>query len=248
MKHCDNGGNKTELHPIWYRPSFMESHLGKKDPPPLAVARAFEKQTKIGWLQALMGLLAKNWVEIQNRHLQSLGENTPGKIWTSSLIRELWDSAWDFWDFWHRTLHATDGPIKIEIIELINKRVTRHLKKRGIGLPTRCHFLFHTSIHTLLTHPIRQLLSWMAAATRKRLHFRPHNPRRRLHDIDKLLLVRITMGRLIPTLPYINKEPQLQTMIWPCPSHSLHIKREDDPNTLTQNYHDLSLTHAWESR
>ena len=48
-----------------------------------------------------------------------------------------------------------------------------------------------------------------AATTSTRRCFRPHDTRRRLPDIDKLVLVIITMGRLIPTLSQTNKYPLL---------------------------------------
>ena len=144
--------------------------------------------------------MANSWAEIQNLHLQSLGENTSGKIWISSLIRKMWDIAWDFCNFRNHTLHATEGLIKLEILDIINKRVTCHLKKGFIGLLTQCHFLFHTPIHTLITRPIRKRLSWTEAASSARRCFFPHPSRRRLIDTDKLLLGRITMVRLIPYL------------------------------------------------
>ena len=65
-------------------------------PPPLDEARAFKNQTNIGWPQALMGLKAGFWAEIQNMHLQLLGAKTTDKRWISSLIKKLWDTAWDF--------------------------------------------------------------------------------------------------------------------------------------------------------
>ena len=163
-KHCDNGVKVIERTPISYLPSCMSSPCGKKDTPPLSpsplplvVARDFENQTKIGWLQALMVLLGNNWVEIQNFYIQSLGENTSGKRWISSLIRKMWCVAWDFCKFCNHTLHATEGPRKLEMIYIINKIVTHQLEKGVIGLLAWCHFLFRTSIHTLLTQPIQQL-------------------------------------------------------------------------------------------
>ena len=75
-----------------------------------------------------MGLLANNRTYIQNLNPQSLGAKTSVKIWIFSLIRKMWNVAWDFWNFRNHTLCATEGPRKLEIIYLINKRVTYHLK------------------------------------------------------------------------------------------------------------------------
>ena len=108
-----------------------------------------------------MGILANKWAEIQNLHLQPLGEKNSGKIWISLLIRKLWDVTWELWNLRNQTLYATYVTSKLEIIELVNKRVTHHLKKGSIGILTQCHFLFHTSFHNILTRPIRQQLSWL---------------------------------------------------------------------------------------
>ena len=62
-------------------------------PQPLDVARDFENQTNIGWLQALIGLTEGSWDEIQNMHLQLLEKKTTGKRWISYLLRKLWDTA-----------------------------------------------------------------------------------------------------------------------------------------------------------
>ena len=163
-------------------------------------------------------------------------------------MRKLWDIAWKFWKFRNHTLHATYDTRKLDIIELINKRVTCHLEKGGIGLPTWWQFLFHTSIHTVLTCPIRQILSWMASTASARQCFRPHSPRKIIPHTDKLIIGIITMEILIPTLSHIDKDPQLRTTIVPWPFLSLHIEREDQPNPLTQNDHNLSLAQAWDFR
>ena len=172
-----------------------------------------------------MELLENDWEEIQNLYIQSLGENTSGKRWISFLINKMWDIAWDLLNFWNHTLHTTEGPRKLDAIDLINKRVTHQLEKGSMGLPTRCHFLFHTSIRTMLTRPIRQGLSWMTATTRARWCFLPQTFIGRLLDTYELLLGRIAMGMLIPTLSHIDEDAPLQTTTWPCLVLSVNILR-----------------------
>ena len=92
--------------PAWHILVEKRKYLLSSYPHSLPVARAFENQTKIGCLKALMGLLENNCPEIQTPHLQSLVENTSGKIWISLLIRKIWDVAWDFWNFRNHNLHA----------------------------------------------------------------------------------------------------------------------------------------------
>ena len=102
-----------------------------------------------------MVLTALNWDEIQNLNLQLLGAKTTGKRWVSDLIWKFWDTAWDVWNY------HTDGPRKIEIIKLIDKRFTYHLNKCRQGLISHCHFLLLKSTHTLLDRPVYQPLSWI---------------------------------------------------------------------------------------
>ena len=77
------------------------------------VANAFKKQTNIGWLQSLMGLISHDWEEIQSAYLRSLAADISRVIWISSIIRKLWNNNWDIWNFRNHNLHATDVPRKI---------------------------------------------------------------------------------------------------------------------------------------
>ena len=172
-----------------------------------------------------MRLLANNWKELKIFHLQLLGAKAPGKIRAPTLISKIWDVAWDFWNFRNHNLRASYGPRKIDLIELINKRVNRHLENGRIGLPIKCHFLYQTSIQTLITRLIWKCLSWLSATTSARRCFRTHASQRRLPDTDELLLGIITMERLISDLSHTDTEPPLQTTIGYCTSCSLYIER-----------------------
>ena len=74
-----------------------------------------------------MVLTALNWDEIQNLNLQLLETKTTGKRWVSDLIWKFWDTAWDVWNYQNHTLHSTNVLRKIDIIKLIDKRVTCHI-------------------------------------------------------------------------------------------------------------------------
>ena len=91
---------------------------------PILVDNVFKKQTDLGWLQALMGLIYQNWAEVQNAYLGSLGAKISGVIWISALITKLWNRSWDIWSFRNHIIHATDGPKKKKILALINRRVS----------------------------------------------------------------------------------------------------------------------------
>ena len=112
------------------------------------------------------------------------------------------------------------------------------------GLTLQCHFLFHNLNYSLLTCPVRQWLSWLAAASISRIWSINHSTRTRLPDIDEILLGKISFGRLIPALSQLDKPPALRTTVRPTLYRSLFVKTEEDPNTLTKHNHDISLNWA----
>ena len=99
---------------IFHRITLCRKGQPLRPPPslPTPVATSFKKQTNIGWIQTLMGLIFHDWAEVQNTYLRSLGTKISGVRWISALIRKLWDTAWEIWNFSNHTLHATDGSQK----------------------------------------------------------------------------------------------------------------------------------------
>ena len=76
-----------------------------------------------------MGLISHDWDEVKNVYLRSLGSKITGVIWISALIRKLWDTAWEIWNFSNHNLHATYAPQKTEILGLINTRTSQHFNR-----------------------------------------------------------------------------------------------------------------------
>ena len=79
---------------------------------PTTVANSFKKQTNIGCIQALMGLIYHYWAELQNTYLRSLGTKNSGLIWIFALIRKLWNTAWVICNSRNHTVQATVWPQK----------------------------------------------------------------------------------------------------------------------------------------
>ena len=73
----------------------------------------------MGWFQAVLGLLSHKWAYIQHLYLQSLGAKVTGLRWISSIIRKLWDTAWDTWNHLNHTLHTPEGPFKMALLIII---------------------------------------------------------------------------------------------------------------------------------
>ena len=71
-----------------------------------------------------MGLFSQEWADIQNQHLQALGAKTTGQRWISAIIKNIWDTTWDAWNYRNQKLKYTYGPTKMEILNNINAKIT----------------------------------------------------------------------------------------------------------------------------
>ena len=112
-----------------------------------------------------MGLISHEWVK-KNTCIQTLGDKISGQRWISSLIRKMWDTAWDIWNYRNHTLHASDVTKKTENFAIFNKRAALHFNKRTTKPLKRCNLPIKTSIHTLLSYPVHKHLSWTQAVSR----------------------------------------------------------------------------------
>ena len=169
-----------------------------------------------------MDLISHDCEEIQNSYLWSLEDKLSRQIWISSLIRNLWDTAWDMWIFINHTLHTTYGQTKTEIITPINKRVTYHNNQGMTGLSEIFHFLFKTNIHTLLSFNVCQLLPWLVAKSSAcQCPQRKSNKGDYPPDVDQLLLICIHTSCIIPKLTTFYQNPSFRTAAGPDKSHSL---------------------------
>ena len=177
-----------------------------------------------------MGLISHDWSEVQNAYLISLGAKISGFRWISALIRKLWNTAWDIWNFRNHILHATYAPKKTEILALINIGVSLHFNRGILGLPLICHFLFKTNINTLLSWTVCQQLSWLAAVSRSRQcsQIIP-NRRGNIIDPDHLLLSRIHSSRIIPSINTFDQSQILRTVAGPDKYRSFSLKYNTTP-------------------
>ena len=101
---------------------WRKGHLSL--PPPnttTMVDTTLKKKNNIKCLQSITGLLVNEWEEKNNFYLQSLRAKVTGQIWVSSLIRKLWDTAWEMWNYINHTLHATNEPTKSAVLSHTSK-------------------------------------------------------------------------------------------------------------------------------
>ena len=162
-----------------------------------------------------------------------------GRIWIYPLIRNLWDTNWDIWNYRNHKLHTTNGQTKTEILACVNTIFTYHLNQGMEGLKEIYHLIFKTSIHTLLYSPVHQCLSWIVdASSARQCSQRNLNKSSNPTDIYQLLLSCIHNTCLIPELTVFNKTNCFITIARPDKTCSLFIEREKDIPLYQDPNHD----------
>ena len=71
--------------------------------PPVAshfaqLQEAIHLQDQISWQALLEGCLSLEWQGVQQHYYLWMGIRKTGRRWLSSLIKKLWEIAWDQWD------------------------------------------------------------------------------------------------------------------------------------------------------
>jgi hypothetical protein len=66
-------------------------------------------QDEIGWDKFMFGNLSVLWQEIQAEYFREIGKQNSGLRWTSALIHDIWQVAWDQWDDKNAILHNSEN-------------------------------------------------------------------------------------------------------------------------------------------
>ena len=131
----------------------------------LGLQQAFVEQTDIGWGAALEGRWSELWVEIQERHFRKLKKQRSGKRWLTTIIRKLWNIAWDLWQ------HRNDVQAERQIEERRMKNAVNIRYEYGLGstgLDQNDRRLFAKTMEEILTANIHYQDAWVRRITMAR--------------------------------------------------------------------------------
>ena len=157
------------------------------------------------------------------------GRKVTGQRWVLSLIRKLWDTGWDIWNYRNHTIYETNGPMRYAVLAHANTRISYYFNSGTIGLATRCHFLFKTRENTILYFPIRQKLGWITAIYSAQMYAHKSNTRRQVYlRVGHIFLDCITKNHPIPTLRKFEQFTPLKTTEGHYITLSLFIEQEDN--------------------
>lgn len=130
------------------------------------IAEATAKQDRMGWDAAFDANWHIDWIAIQQRYYEYLGSRRTGKRWLVSLIKKLWDIAWDLW----MDRNHTNARLKTaRLRSVLEKKVTREFRQGYLDLHVRSHQLFTASpLDIKLTKSDNLLESWLLRVSRTR--------------------------------------------------------------------------------
>jgi hypothetical protein len=103
-------------------------------------------------------MVSTKWREDQSRYLSSIGSAKASRRWVESLIRKLWEVAWDLWEHRNGILHHKEASI---IISQLNAEIsTEFREKESLLAPDKA--LFRVGLNSLLSKPIEIKQQWLA--------------------------------------------------------------------------------------
>jgi hypothetical protein len=120
-------------------------------------------QQSIGGKLTMEGCIHSSWRDIMQLYLTGLSSKVNGERFVTSLIKHLWQIAWDMWDHRNRALHEMETNAELLGITALDSHITE-LYLQGIRpLMTQDEkVLFHPPLDSLLRLQPPSKRAWIA--------------------------------------------------------------------------------------
>ena len=134
--------------------------------PPFCIRDAIQQQSDIGWNLVLEGWLAKEWELVQQAYYNLIKSRRSGKRWTISIIKKLWQVAWDLWDHRNQILHEKDNAVVQQQLRQLDSNITAsyHLLTTYV-LAGADRYLTKMSLTQLLAKETDYKKAWLLQAS-----------------------------------------------------------------------------------
>jgi hypothetical protein len=86
-----------------------------------------DAQDDIVWDRFVLGNIYVLWQEIQAKYFQEIGKQNSGLRWTSALIQNIWQVAWDQRENRNEILHSSENLFTKSEVVMIASRVQMEL-------------------------------------------------------------------------------------------------------------------------
>ena len=123
----------------------------------------FVSQQQIGWRQLMGGCLSVEWARVQQSYYQWRDIRRTGKRWAISLIRKLWEIAWDLWDDRNDLLHSTPLAADLNGAASLDKAIREECLLGSEGLPVTVQRLFPIDVEKLIKTSLLQRKAWLVS-------------------------------------------------------------------------------------
>jgi hypothetical protein len=121
-----SGWNQSILTPIFWLVFFLNSGREGMHNHITNGNLAALQQNDLGWIAAIEGWWSFEWAYIQDSFYRSMNSNKTGRQWLISLIKRVWQIAWELWAHRNDILHQQENAVRDEEENPLNRKV-RHL-------------------------------------------------------------------------------------------------------------------------
>ena len=125
------------------------------------IREAVVSQDDIGWRSFLDGFVSVHWRHLVEKHFESTNSKKSAVLWTSRLVRHIWDMQWQLWMDRNDTLHGEGNTIRLEEITAINEEILKEWMMGINDLPTRYHYLFQGEFRKLYQQHHHHKQQWL---------------------------------------------------------------------------------------
>jgi hypothetical protein len=136
--------------------------------PPVPAQRwlreAVLSQDDIGWRSFLDGFISYKWRKAIEKHFEEINSKKSAALWTSRLVRQIWEIQWLMWMDRNNTLHGEGNTIHLEEITAINEELLIQWRTGIDDLPpARYQHLFQGDFRTLYQTHHNQKKQWLTS-------------------------------------------------------------------------------------
>jgi hypothetical protein len=128
--------------------------------------KCLESQNIIGWGRFFEGWISQDWTKAQQAYYLTIKSLRNGKRWTISLIKKLWDIAWDLWEHRNGILHDSVNMVSTAELRALDKKVKdTFCRLQSITLSANDRHLLTIPLKRILNKDKMYKEAWLYNAT-----------------------------------------------------------------------------------
>ncbi len=120
-----------------------------------------EQQEVIGWRNFFEGWMSSAWEEAQHQHYVFIKSRHTGKRWAISLIKKLWQVAWDLWEHRNGILHKKECNLVQEESRRLDQRIRGAYFDYKHSLPRHGRYLTSLPLRIILSKDTIYKTTWL---------------------------------------------------------------------------------------